>query len=435
MSAAEESAGDGGSPADPCPAARQLEEALPGGTGSKRARAECAREYVKCGRRHGEAGRLGAAGRCFKRAAKLHGMWAACADECGRIAARLEAGGRLADAVVWYGKAVKCTRRAPRTSGRKGQDTRRKRWASRCIKCWDALAGGAPPPASVGVSRPYRAAAAADPSRAATHVRMGDIEQGRGRYGRAAACYDRALRLDARNAAAALGAGASHEGGQRWARAVARYRGAARIDPRLRGECAAGCARCARALWADGDPGAAASAFEVAAGLDPSHALECARSLDRMGMRDEALAAFEAAAGLDHSHALECARVHKRRPPGWRGGSESRQKTAGERAARRGRSRTIGRRSGGTGTRQGLGMAAGAPRLARGASSAPGRWTAWGCATRRSPRSRRPPGWTTRTRSSAPACTRGGRRAGAGAAKVGKRRPGSGPRGGGGPAL
>ena len=311
-----------GCPADPCPAARQLEEALAYGEEDKRARAECAEEYVKCGRRHGEDGRLDVALECFERAVGLHGMWAACADECGRIAARLAGGGKLAGAVVWYEKAIKYTDRAPQqNSKKKGRDPKRKKWASKCIKCWDGLvaataaaADGQPP--AVEMEAPYRAAAAADPSRAETHVQMGGVERGRGRHGEAAACYGRALEIDPLNTDAALGAGRALEDSRQWARAAALYEGVARTVARLRRECAAGCARCAGSLEAVAKLDDAASAFKAAAKLDASHALECARALDRMGRPDEALAAFKAAAKLDSSHALECARMHRKRADG-----------------------------------------------------------------------------------------------------------------------
>ena len=309
-------AGAGAGPVNPCPAAARLEEALADGVDDKRARAECASEYVKCGRRHGEAARLEAAENCFERATGLHGVWAACADECGRIAARLEAGGRPADAVVWYGRAAGYAAGAPRTPKKSGKDTRRKKWISRCIKCWDGLVAAADPSSTTGMEEPYRAAAAADPSRAATHVQMGDIEQGRGRHDEAAALYGRALEIDPRNADAAFGAGRALEGGRQWARAALQYANAARNGARLRKECAAGCARCAAALQAAGEPGAAVPALRAAAELDPSHAPECARALDRMGRLDEALLVLEAVAEASPLHALECARMHKRRADG-----------------------------------------------------------------------------------------------------------------------
>ena len=94
-------------------------------------------------------------------------------------------------------------------------------------------------------------------------------------------------------------------------------------------------------------------------------------------------------------------------PTGWRwsGSREGRQ-------ARKRPYRTMRMPSGGTRARQRRGRARRAapetPRRERGASSAPGRWTAWECPTRPYLRSGRPPGWTPCTRSSAPACTRGG---------------------------
>ena len=308
--------GGGGGPVNPCPAATRLEEALTDGVDDRRARAECASEYVKCGRRHGEAGRLEAAMNCFERATGLHGVWAACADECGRIAARLEAGGRPADAVEWYGRAAGYADGAPRTPKKSGKDTRRKKWASRCIKCWDCLVAAADPSSTTGMEVPYRAAAAANPSRAATHIQMGDIEQKRGRHDEAAALYGRALEIDPRNADAAFGAGRALEGGRQWAPAALQYANAARNGARLRKECAAGCARCAAALQAAGEPGAAVPALRAAAELDPSHAPECARALDRMGRLGEALPVLEAVAEAGSLHALECARMHRRRADG-----------------------------------------------------------------------------------------------------------------------
>ena len=315
MSAAEKGTGGRG-PADLCPAATRLEEDLAGGVEDKRAKAECAGEYIKCGRRHGEAGRLEAAEKCFKKAVGIHCVWTACADECGRIAARLEAAGKHAGAVVWYGRAVGYTDGALPAPQKKGKDTRRKKWASRCIRCWGGLVAASSSLPSIEMEGPYRAAAAADPSRAATHVQMGDIGLGRGKHDEAAALYGRALEIDPLNADAAFGAGRALEGGRQWARAALQYANAARNGARLRKECAAGCARCAAALQAAGDPAAAVPALRAAAELDPSHAPECARALDRMGRLGEALPVLEAVAEAGSLHALECARMHRRRADG-----------------------------------------------------------------------------------------------------------------------
>ena len=93
---------------------------------------------------------------------------------------------------------------------------------------------------------------------------------------------------------------------------------------------------------------------------------------------------------------------------GARGRRGRRQREALNRDARRGPppSSTRRRPGGTTRPRQGRGTAAARP--ARGASSAPGLSTAWEGPTRPLPRSRRPPSWTPRMRSSAPACTGSG---------------------------
>ena len=380
-------AGDEGSdPAGLCPEAGRIKEDMTGldEEDDRRARIECARAYVDCGRRHGEEGRLEEAAECLERAVGLHWMWSECSDRCGGIANRLEGGGRLADAVVWYGKAVEYVDRgrsagadaaAPTDTQReKKHRKRRSRWTSKCIRCWDALVGGAQqrqlPPPGAGLDGPYKAAdlaaAGDDKRRASLRVQVGDVELGRGMCGSAAEWYGRAMEIDPGNERATLGAGRALEQDGRWADASRQYESAAAAIPRLRKECAARCARCARSLMSAGSPGDARSAIEAAAGLDTSHVIECARfhhgrgdalaarqeqdgggqaddaaaasphyiravewyrradesaeaakgcaqcahELYRTGRADKALSAIEEAAERDASHALECARMH-----------------------------------------------------------------------------------------------------------------------------
>ena len=272
-----------------CPEASRIEADMTGLEDDKNARIACAREYAACGRRHGEEGRLEEAEECLERAVRMHGVWAQCSDLCGRIAARLEGGGGTADAVVWYGKAVRYAdgeeggAGAPRDAQReKKRRKRRSKWASECIRCWDALVGGAPQLApGAELDGPYRAAELAaggdGKRRADLRVQMGDIEMGRGRCGRAAEWYGGALEIDPGSERAALGAGRALEQDGQWALASSQYERAANAIPRLRKECAAGRARCAQALGSAGSPGEALSALESAAELDASHALECAR--------------------------------------------------------------------------------------------------------------------------------------------------------------
>ena len=318
---------------------------------------------------------------------RLHGMWAVCSDACGRIAARLEGGGgigRLADAVVWYGRAVEYADGAINAGGlgdarkEKKHRKRRSKWASECIRCWDALAGGAQQqlPPETELDGPFGAADAAAGGdarrRAGLRVQMGDIELGRGGFGAAAKWYGEALEIDPESERAALGAARALERDGQWGRASAQYERAAAAAPRLREECAAGCARCALESESAGSHVDALQAAEAATQLDASHAHECARmhhrrgdalaglgrghrmggdagggaegdaashyrravewyrqaagpaeaarkcaqcarALDRMGLAEEALSAIEAAAKLDASHALKCAGMHRAR--------------------------------------------------------------------------------------------------------------------------
>ena len=377
---------EGGGSDGLCPDAARIEADLTGMGNDKEARIECARAYADCGRRHGEEGRLAEAGECLGRAVRLHGMWAVCSDACGRIAARLEGGGgigRLVDAVVWYGKAVEYADGAINAGAsgdarkEKKHKKRRSKWASECIRCWDALAGGAQRlPPETELDGPFGAADAAaggDARRRSTlRVQMGDIELGRGGFGAAAEWYGEALEIDPGSERAALGAARALEGDGQWGRASAQYERAAAAVPRLREECAAGCARCALESESAGSHVDALQAAEAAAKMDASHAHECARmhhrrgdalagpgrgrgmggdagggadgdaashyrravewyrqaagpaeaargcaqcarALDRMGLHEEALSAIESAAELDASHALKCAGMHRAR--------------------------------------------------------------------------------------------------------------------------
>ena len=398
-------AAGGKEPADLCPKASRIEEGLFGVDGEREARIECAAAYMACGRLHGEGGRLDAANKCFEKAVGLHGMWAECSDSCGEIAARLDSGGRLADAAVWYGRAAGYMDRdqdaggSPDPRKEKKRRKRRSRWASECIRCWDALASGASPAPEEGLYAAYEAADVAAGgdigARARMRVRMGDLELELGRFDGAAEWYGRAMELEPGNKQAALGACKALERGGQWDAALSRYEKTAGAIPLLGRECAAGCARCARALESAGNPAKALSAIESAAVLDPLHALECAdmhrkragalaggrqgqrqdaeaaegkegradeaaahyekavewyrrveeageagaecarcaRALGRMGLIGKALSAIESAAVLDPLHALECAEMHRRRADVLAGGRRRRMPEADAAAA------------------------------------------------------------------------------------------------------